>query len=206
MKIILSLLYLISVLSQESEIIHLKNGKTSKVKILEVNDYGIKVAEEEGYRYITYDALEPAFAYKIKRKSLSDLDNPITRVTLAEFCAKIGLWREAINEYETAKQLDPNMAEDLDKKIEGLKVNTAKEKFEHGRQTAQIGKRDNNLSQIEKAIKVFNEIIQDFPDTIFKQEAENELSKLEDFLKDMKFQKEKKLEEEKQKSESKEEE
>lgn len=169
----------------ETEIIYLKNGKSKKVDIIEATESGLKVSEDGGYIEYPYQSLDPKFAYRMKLRYTKELNTGTVRMKLGDFCDGLGLWKEAIKEYESAKSLDRNLASEIDGKILKIVNETARKMFEEGRKLSKKGRETNNLNQVESAAKIFREVIAEFPSTIYKAESENEIRTIELWLNEL---------------------
>lgn len=178
----IQIMSLILLMAVGDDYIRLKNGRTEKGKILQVTEKNITATIASGAEVtLTLEMLDPSYAYDILKKYFYKEKTADNHIKLAEFCRKIGLSRHAVDEYERAKALDKTLVEKIDKEIKDTITEEARVKFEKAKKLVTEAK----MEKYKEATMIFKDIMMNYPETPYAEEAKNEDKELAQKIKQL---------------------
>jgi tetratricopeptide (TPR) repeat protein len=160
---------------QKQDVIKLKGTTVLVGKITSIDEKSVTLALKEGGSVIIqFDDIDPFCAYKIKASRAKTVDD---HIRLAEWALKNGLYSAALEEYNTALDIDPGLSKTLLEKIKKVEKAEASSLLKEGELLFKQG-------DLEGAVRRFSRLVEKYPASEEALHAEKELKKLEGLIRD----------------------
>jgi len=156
--------------AQQTETIWLRDNTSREGILLKVTADAVTLRSQGSEITLPLKDLRPDSAYLLLRRRLADNDAP-GWIGLGEFCSQNGLYREALQAYGRAAEIDPAQRAALEPKLEEVRAADAKAMFDRAAALAREEKH-------EEALRAYSLLLDKYPASGPAAQAKDELKKL----------------------------
>lgn len=168
---LLSFAFLIPALAfpvQQDEILHKKNGELVRGKPTRFDDKGIMMKLSPNSEvFFPYEQLNPVSAYELRRKYM-DKESFDQHLSLARFCRRFELYRDAVNHLQEALRRAPEeRKEELEAEINEVRSEDAGKKVKRAKEILS----NQEARRYAEASRLLREVMDKYADTPYFEEA-----------------------------------